>query len=276
MDHGNNGLDDATNDTLNWRDHWTIVDSIGHMENDELEFGRMYGMVNFAPEMIGEKIVADDPLSDVFLTPELLAMRTEPGSLYMGLGYEIELLARWGNSTGQTPDDWHVSNLTENPGSGSAGVTVTPPVADFRQSGDPHSSDDGDPSTPPTQPATVETNQGVPYGAKLTNTLGAPNYITGDFNKDGVVDAADYIVWRKTIGQDGTEANHPLADPNHDFGIDDDDIALWADNFGGPDSATVEGASPGPSSLVPEPSSIMLIILAGVTPVGRRRILRPT
>jgi hypothetical protein len=273
MDNGNNGLDSTTNDSMNWRNHWTIVDSIGHMENDELEFGRMYGKINFAPELVGELIIPEDPLSPV-LTPELLAMRTEPGSEYVGLGYEIEILARWGNSTGQTSADWHVSNLTENPGSGSAGVTTTPPVADFRQSGDPHPLDDLNSNTPPSQPATVESNKGVPYGTKLTTTLGAPNYTTGDYNKDGYVNAADYVVWRKTSGQTGNESNHPFADANHDFLVDDADYSSWQKYFGAPGGASggSGGIANSSTSFVPEPGSWILASFVGmIFPAIRRR-----
>jgi len=210
MDKGNNGLDGTGNDTLNWRDHWTILDSIGHLENDEIEFARMYGRVNFAPDLIGQPIVPEDPLSPV-LTPEFLATRLEPGAEYVGLGFEVEALARWGNSTGYTSADWHVFNLTDNPGSGSAGINPSgmPPIIDFRQSCSDasdgtscHPSDDGDPNTPAPQPVVppfaIESSKGIAYGEKLTTTLGAPNYLTGDYNDNGEVDAADYVIWRKT------------------------------------------------------------------------------
>src|SRR5262245_55989275 len=106
------------------------------------------------------------------LTPELLAMRMEPGAEYVGLGYEVEYLGRWGKSTGQTPADWHVSNLTDNSGSGSAGITLTPPVIDFRLSCSDaedgtscHPDDDMDDDTPADQPDVppfkIETNKGV-------------------------------------------------------------------------------------------------------------------
>jgi hypothetical protein len=64
--------------------------------------------------------------------------------------------------------------------------------------------------------------------------------LTGDFNSDGIVDAADYIVWRKT---DGSQA-----------GFD-----TWRTNFG----ATIgSGAARTTAASVPEPGAGLLLILA--------------
>ena len=286
MDKNNNGLDGTTNDTLNWRDHWTILDSIGHLENDEIEFARLYGQVNFAPEFIGQPINPDNPFSQI-LTPELLATRMEPGAEYAGLGYEVESLARWGNSAGQTSADWHVFNLTDNPGSGSVGIAplASPPRIDYRLScsdaseGTCHPGDDGNPNTPAAPPSVwpfaIESNKGVPYGTKLTTSLGAPNYLTGDYDGDGVVSAADYVVWRRTLDQTGTESNHPAADPNHDFIVDNADYDSWRANFGTPNSpgAGAGSFSNAASSPVPEPTGFGLILLA-LTGFGSARIRR--
>jgi hypothetical protein len=153
-----------------------------------------------------------------------------------------------------------------------------PPVIDFRQSGDPHPIDDMNPDTPAPQPETVETNQGVPYGTKLITTLGAPNYITGDFNKDGYVNTADYVVWRKTSGQTGNESNHPLADSNHDFLVTNADLDLWIANFGSPNTSAADGASGASTLIVPEPrswaaSTIFLLGLSMLRDTRRSRMV---
>lgn len=110
----------------------------------------------------------------------------------------------------------------------------------------------------------------MPYGTKLTNTIGGPNYLTGDFNGDGVVNTADYTVWRDTKGQLGTEFAHPAADPNHDFVVDDDDYALWATGFGSPNAEAPAAAL---SNAVPEPTCLAIgalgVACTGV--VNRRR-----
>jgi hypothetical protein len=271
MDQGNDGLDSRPSSPQapidDWGSKWEIIDSIGWLEPLEIQYGRSYGKVTVSSDVVGQPLFEGGPT----LTPEMVAAATEPGSDFAGIGFEIELLARWGNSTGQTADDWHATNLTVELGSGSSGVAATPtPRIDLRQSGDPHPGDDGDPATPPPQPELIESSKGVPYGMKIADSLGAPNYMTGDFNKDGYVNAADYVVWRKTVGAEGAESNHPIADPNHDFDVDDDDLALWSANFGGPHSAAGGGGSGGRSA-VPEPGSFMLLSLVLSVILAMRR-----
>ena len=50
----------------------------------------------------------------------------------------------------------------------------------------------------------------------------------GDFDRNGMVDAADYAVWRKTKDQAGNLA----ADGNGDGIVDDLDFGIWRANFG--------------------------------------------
>ncbi|REK05549.1 MAG: hypothetical protein DWQ37_23880 [Planctomycetota bacterium] len=132
LDVDNNGLDHPSGTA-----DWTITDSIGvHSENGEAQFGRLYGQINYGPE----------PSTNI-----------EPGATYVGLGFEIEYVGRWGNSTGQEQDNWHASNLTDNVLSGYTGT------GDYRQSADPHGS------------TNVESSKDVVYGTNLTDTLGGPN-----------------------------------------------------------------------------------------------------
>ncbi len=70
--------------------------------------------------------------------------------------------------------------------------------------------------------------------------------LPGDFNSDGVVDAADYTVWRDNIGGEFTPANYQV----------------WASNYG-------RSASTG--TTVPEPSAGMLLIIASARCLSRRR-----
>jgi hypothetical protein len=73
--------------------------------------------------------------------------------------------------------------------------------------------------------------------------------LTGDYNFDGRVDAADYTVWRDSLGS-------PLAqaDGNRNGIVDEADYAVWRDNFGGSNGGGNAG-----SIVVPEPSTLMLI-----------------
>lgn len=243
LDEGNDGLDVPTG-----REGWTILDSVGVFgEISETEFGRLYGMVNYG--------VVDD-----FFPPDFVPNVPE-GSAYQLVEYEIEYMARWGNSTGHDASDWHVSNLTDNSGTGSSGAGGSSGPLDLRQAGDPHPSDPGE-DNPAPQPSIIETNQGVPYGTKLLTNVGGPNYLTGDYNDDGVVNAADYTVWRDTQGMNvGTQTNHPLADHNHDFDVDADDYAIWAGVYGSPN------ADAAPAVSTPEPGAVVLLMI-GVASLG--------
>ena len=245
LDTGNNGMD-----VPNGNAGWTILDSIGFLQQSEALGSRSYGKVNYGP--------AAFPTSQI-----------EPGTTFVAIGYEVELLARWGNSTGQSDADWHVTNLTNNAGSGyQAGSS------NFRQSGNPHQADDGNINTPPQQPPTIESNKGVPYGTILTNTLGAPNFLLGDYNKDGVVDAADYVVWRNTQGQTGSDlADHP-ADGDHNYVVGSADYAVWRAHFGQPlnGGSPAAGTSLGTiASSVPEPAGWLLAALASLGAMQLRK-----
>jgi hypothetical protein len=66
--------------------------------------------------------------------------------------------------------------------------------------------------------------------------------LPGDFNGDGTVNAADYIVWRKT---DGTQAGYNL----------------WRANFGRTGGSAANRAEP-PTPAVPEPNAAVLIQLS--------------
>jgi T5SS/PEP-CTERM-associated repeat protein len=73
--------------------------------------------------------------------------------------------------------------------------------------------------------------------------------LPGDYNEDGAVDAADYVVWRKT---DGTQER----------------FNTWRANFG---STAASGNGSSVNSTVPEPPSLIMLVIAVVTAysVGR-------
>ena len=60
--------------------------------------------------------------------------------------------------------------------------------------------------------------------------MGAVVYtLTGDFNGDNVVDAADYTVWRNSLGQTGGRL---AADADGDGVVGMSDYALWKSHYG--------------------------------------------
>lgn len=101
----------------------------------------------------------------------------------------------------------------------------------------------------------------------------------GDYNSDGIVDTADYTVWRDHLGS-------PTALPNDNTpGVGTDDYTRWKANFGNTGgSQTIQGivafgtlpgsgaGSAGLGSLgtVPEPSSLSgLLLLSSILAVSR-------
>ena len=109
---------------------------------------------------------------------------------------------------------------------------------------------------------------GASFGGFLFDTTFEPNLtlpLAGDYNGDDKVDAADYVVWRKTVGQSGYFLP---ADGNSDNEIDADDYAVWRENFG--DSVNGPGAALGQPATAPEPSSMVLLFIS----VGLLRSLR--
>ena len=56
------------------------------------------------------------------------------------------------------------------------------------------------------------------------------NFLAGDYNRDGVVDQADYNMWRKQTGQ--TVTPYSGADGNGDGVVNDADFDVWRAHFG--------------------------------------------
>jgi hypothetical protein len=91
----------------------------------------------------------------------------------------------------------------------------------------------------------------------------------GDFNSNGTVDAADYVVWRKNEGTTNALPN------DNGFGgtVGSAHYNLWRSNFGNPVSGSSSGLS---NAAVPEPNTLALtaLIAAGgclFAPSWRRR-----
>jgi len=78
-----------------------------------------------------------------------------------------------------------------------------------------------------------------------------PPGIPGDYNNDGTVDAADYVLWRK----------NPAA-----FGGDPAGFNTWVANFGG-----TGGSGSLSSASAPEPATALLLCIAAVSWLAIRR-----
>jgi hypothetical protein len=97
-------------------------------------------------------------------------------------------------------------------------------------------------------------DNGARYGVNfLIADVGLVADVPGDYNGNGTVDAADYVLWRDTLGQSGANL---AADGNHSNQVDDGDYTVWKSNFGQTagsganlDTTGSDGAA------VPEPAS---------------------
>ena len=78
--------------------------------------------------------------------------------------------------------------------------------------------------------------------------------VTGDFNENGSVDAADYTVWQDQVGQ--TVSPGYGADGDGDGFIGQQDYMLWKTHFG---ESVASGSA---ANAVPEPSALYLALLA--------------
>jgi hypothetical protein len=82
--------------------------------------------------------------------------------------------------------------------------------------------------------------------------LPTPPGINGDYNDNGTVDAADYVVWRKNLG-----TNNTLPNDSTPGSVTQNDYGVWGANFG----ETVGGGA-GQAAAVPEPSALLLGAIA--------------
>lgn len=85
-----------------------------------------------------------------------------------------------------------------------------------------------------------------------------PTMTPGDYNNDGLVDAADYVVWRDNVGGEaGTLANNPYASTVGQLQYD-----IWRSNY--------QRAARG-SVAVPEPAGVAMILALSPLAIPRRR-----
>lgn len=116
-------------------------------------------------------------------------------------------------------------------------------------------------------PTTDVISFALPAGVFLTSalgvTFGTPPSVVGDYNGNGSVDAADYVVWRRNEGTSNMLLNDPIGGtiggPQYD---------QWRAHFGQPPGS---GAGVGTSAAVPEPSTLVMLVLAAANVCSRGR-----
>jgi hypothetical protein len=108
--------------------------------------------------------------------------------------------------------------------------------------------------------------QGAGSFSYIRATASAPPEPTGDYNANGVVDAADYVAWRNTSGQTGVTPGTG-ADGNSSGTIDPGDYDYWRARFG---NAAGSGSLAATGSAIPEPTAVLLLIAGTIAHCLRR------
>jgi hypothetical protein len=90
------------------------------------------------------------------------------------------------------------------------------------------------------------------FGSNGFIVIGEPTF-AGDYNNDGTVDAADYVVWRKYLGTLFTTGHHDA----------------WRTNFGAVLPPGAGGADL--AAYVPEPATLGMLLMAVAASLPRRR-----
>jgi YVTN family beta-propeller protein len=120
-------------------------------------------------------------------------------------------------------------------------------------------------------PGTISIVDTATFSVVDTMNVGAGPYsivmaaidTSGDFNRNGDVDAGDYLTWRKSFGM--TVTNGAEADGNRDGVVDASDYIIWRKNLqanSGSDNAHLP---------VPEPHALTLALLGGIAAIASLR-----
>lgn len=88
--------------------------------------------------------------------------------------------------------------------------------------------------------------------------------LAGDYNNDGAVDAADYTVWRNSLGSSGNLA----ADGNGNSLIDSGDYLVWRNNYGASSAQSVDINL----TTAPEPTGLAICVALGSVLLASHRL----
>lgn len=118
----------------------------------------------------------------------------------------------------------------------------------------------GGTDSPTLRVATLDTTTGLATTGPSLSGSSSPFYAiapfplpsaAGDYNHNGVIDAADYPVWRKGLGTLFTQS----------------DYTVWRSHFG---QTTGSGTIIGGDAAVPEPTTLVLLVMLSAGPFLRR------
>ncbi len=155
---------------------------------------------------------------------------SEPSGIYRYDGVTGEQLGYWQAPLVRGVYELGNGNILYTTGENNSGVYVMDPATGL---------------------STVVTKQGNFRFIELVDVPGL-QVLPGEFNDDGVVNLADYTVWRDNLGRpDETRLNGGGDGLN---GVDAGDYLVWKDNFGPAGTAGIAA-----QATVPEPQAIALL-----------------
>lgn len=99
-------------------------------------------------------------------------------------------------------------------------------------------------------------NQSGAVHIDLTGLEVLTNYLPGDYNEDGIINAADYTKWRDAMSAGASSLPN---DPTPGT-VDESDFLYWRAHFG---ETASQGSGADARSVVPEPAAGTLLLIAG-------------
>lgn len=99
-----------------------------------------------------------------------------------------------------------------------------------------------------------------------------PPHAPGDYNNNGVVDAADYAVWRNSVGMSVPSGTG--ADGSGNGSVGSEDYTFWRTRFGNALGSASGGSFDGVGASVPEPSGIIITFVTVFVAIYSRRRVR--
>jgi hypothetical protein len=101
----------------------------------------------------------------------------------------------------------------------------------------------------------------------LQITTFVPSFLVGDYNSNGIVDSSDYIVWRRLLGTESI----PNRDPSNSGPIGPADFDSWRSHVGQIAGAGSGAGSSRAATAVPEPATILPMLIIGILAMCSRR-----
>ena len=120
----------------------------------------------------------------------------------------------------------------------------------------------------------LEINSDTSSGRRFPKTdnieliTGLPAHLSDpDFNEDGLVTGADFLIWQRNFGNLTGNATHAMGDASKDGKVNARDLAAWTLFYGGAPPAFAAVTT------VPEPTSVTMLVFALILVGFRPRLL---